>query len=222
MMVFRNVLLLVVSLSQLVQYSQGFGVSPLIPCSSAATARIQTQRFESTSITESSSTAPPSVVERLGLDDNFNRWKYVQNLLDEELGAADVNEVLYVLLDNYKNIAADVDPDDSSAPERTAEVLGDVDAVLQMATDGNSIPVLKDPDCQPGDEKVVLAVERLLPDPVEKEDAFKGSWDTVMEMHGRTSAAFNEKENRPEWNAVCITARVMIYFEFLTGDGLLL
>jgi hypothetical protein len=79
---------------------------------------------------------------------------------------------------------------------------------------------VKDPDCQPGDEEALLFIEKLLPDPLDKEDASKGAWDTVGELHGKTAMAFNEREGRPEWKTVCMVARVMIYYEFLTGDGL--
>jgi hypothetical protein len=163
-------------------------------------------------------TALSSVVDRLDLSENFNRWKYLQNLLDEELEAQDVNEVLYVLIYNYKNQVG-FDPDDSTAPERTSELLEVVDSLLQQY-DG-SIPVLKDPDCIPGNTDVLSVVEKLLPDPLDKEEAFKGAWDTVLELHGRTSVGFNEGQGRPAWKTVFMVARVMIYFEFLTGEGLL-
>ena len=158
-----------------------------------------------------------SVVNRLGLTENFNRWRYLQRLLDEEVEAHDVNEVLFVLLDNYKRRVGQ-DPDESTAPERTLEVLERIDRLLQPY-DG-SLPVLQDPACTPGDQQVLMQVETLLPDPVEKEEAFKGAWDTVLELHGKASVAANERAARPEWKAVFLIARVMIYFDFLTGEGL--
>mmetsp|Transcript_13957 Transcript_13957/g.23196 ORF Transcript_13957/g.23196 Transcript_13957/m.23196 type:complete len:220 (-) Transcript_13957:109-768(-) len=212
MMAFRNLLLLLLSLlSQLIHQARGFGiVHDAAGRSSPSFARIQTQRNLATETT---------VVERLDLTDNFNRWKYMQNLLDEELEAQDVNQILFVLLDNYMNAPSGGDPADSSAPERTVELLEIIEGLLQY--ERSSIPAVKDPDCQPGDdEQALIEIEKLLPDPVEKEDAAKGAWDTVSELHGRTSLAYNEREGRPAWNVVCMVARVMIYFEFLTGDGL--
>ena len=161
--------------------------------------------------------AVSSVVSRLGLTENFNRWRYLQRLLDEEVDAHDLNEVLFVLLDNYKNRVGQ-DPDKSTAPERTLEVLERVERLLQPY-DG-SLPVLQDPACTPGEQHVLMQVERLLPDPVENEEAFKGAWDTVLELHGKASVAANERAARPEWKAVFLIARVMIYFEFLTGEGI--
>jgi hypothetical protein len=141
----------------------------------------------------------------------------MQHLLDEELPAHDVNQVLFALLDSYSKKKRR-DPDESAAPERTQELLEVVNGILTKYKD--IIPILCDPGCKPGDESLLMEIEKLLPDPVEKEDAHKGAWDTVMELHGRSAVAFNEKEARPEWKAVCTIARVLIYFEFLSGDGL--
>lgn len=141
----------------------------------------------------------------------------MQNFLDEEVEADDINEILYILLDNYKN-ARKVDPDDTSAPERTVELLQVVDDLLDKYA--GSIPVLKGPGCTAGDKDVLAEVEQLLPDPVDKEDAAKGAWDTVGELLGKSSLSYNEREGRQDWRAVFAIARVMIYFELLTGEGL--
>lgn len=163
-----------------------------------------------------------SVVERLNLTDNFKRWKYMQNLLDEELPAQDVNEVLYILLENYMKV--DGDDEDSNTPERRDELIEALENVLdfQEEVEGRKvIPVLKDPDCQPGDRALLDKLKELLPDPIENEDAYKGGWDTVAEIHGKTAVKYNEGEGRAEWDAVCAVARVMTYFNYLTGDGLI-
>mmetsp|Transcript_20595 Transcript_20595/g.31191 ORF Transcript_20595/g.31191 Transcript_20595/m.31191 type:complete len:218 (+) Transcript_20595:87-740(+) len=163
-----------------------------------------------------------SVVERLKLNDNFRRWKYMQNLLDEELPAQDVNELLYTLLENY--LQGDDDDADLATPERRDELLEVLTEVLdfqQEVEDRKILPVLKDPDCQPGDAALLDKLKELLPDPVENEDAHKGAWDTVKEIHGQTAVKYNESEGRAEWNAVCLVARIMTYFNYLTGDGLI-
>ena len=185
-----------------------------------------------------------SVVDRLNLTENFNRWRFLQNLLDEDVEARDVNEILFILLDNYRsNDKKNDDPMDSTAPERTTELLELVNQVLQRfvrTSDDNDdgtdtigsscciLPVLVDPNCTPAnidhdnaDKHLLTLMEQLLPDPQENEEAHKGAWDTVLELHGRTAVAMNEKEARPAWKAVFMIARVMIYFEFLSGEGLL-
>ncbi|KAI2491828.1 hypothetical protein MHU86_22734 [Fragilaria crotonensis] len=191
----------------------------------------------------SSSQSRISVVDRLNLSENFNRWRFLQNLLDEDVDALDVNEILFVLLDNYrKNNHKNADPMDSSAPERTPELLESINQVLERSiriNDGDEsdndtttisscciLPVLVDPNCTPANHDddstppLLTLMEQLLPDPKENEEAHKGAWDTVLELHGRTAVAMNEKEARPAWKAVFMIARVMIYFEFLSGEGL--
>jgi hypothetical protein len=59
-------------------------------------------------------------------------------------------------------------------------------------------------------------LETLLPDPRENEDAHKGSWDTVLELHGREAVKINERKATPEWKAICMVARLLIYFDFMT------
>jgi len=171
----------------------------------------------------------PSVVERLNLKNNFRRWRYMQQLLDEELEAENVNEVLYVLLDNYKkgNRGSDTDEaSDRNAPERTTELVQSVKEVLDMAEENSKtgrkgIPILRNPDCQPGDAVLLEKIEKLLPDPADKKDAFEGGWDSIRDMHGGSSMDFSEGEGRAEWKAVSLAARVMVYFELLTLDGLI-
>ena len=179
-------------------------------------------------------TKASSVVERLELTDYFNRWKFVQKLLDYELEAQHVNEVLYVLLHNYYQKATstsnmvteqteDIYGEESSAPEQTSELLECVSRVLALSEGSScSIPVVVDPDCAPGEQYVLNLVQQLLPNPIEKEDAFKGAWDTVLELHGKAAVTWNEKEGRSAWKAVFMIARVMIYFDFLSGEGVAL
>ena len=59
-------------------------------------------------------------------------------------------------------------------------------------------------------------LERLLPDPLRDEDAFKGLWDTVIELHGRESVRINEQLNTLNWRTRCLIARALIFFDFLS------
>jgi hypothetical protein len=59
-------------------------------------------------------------------------------------------------------------------------------------------------------------LERLLPHPEMDEDAFKGLWDTVIELHGRESVRINEQQNTMNWKTRCLIARVLIYYDFLS------
>lgn len=206
-MVFTKILLTVLPVSCLISQVCCFGTQPVWRPVSGRSAGLYL----------AAASPELTAVERHDLSDSFSRWRYMQNFLDEEVEADDINEILYILLDNYKN-ARKVDPDDTSAPERTVELLQVVDDLLDKYA--GSIPVLKGPGCTAGDKDVLAEVEQLLPDPVDKEDAAKGAWDTVGELLGKSSLSYNEREGRQDWRAVFAIARVMIYFELLTGEGL--
>jgi hypothetical protein len=59
-------------------------------------------------------------------------------------------------------------------------------------------------------------LEQLLPNPNMDEDASKGLWDTVIELHGRESVKYNEQHNTMNWKTRCLVARVLIYYDFLS------
>jgi len=144
----------------------------------------------------------------------------MQNLLDEELPAEDVNEVVFLLLDNYLK---EEDDEDLNAPERSDELLAVLNKVLDYEEEIEGkriIPVVKNPGCLPGDGALLDKIKELLPDPVENEDAHNSGWDTVREIHGEAAVRYSNIEGRAEWNVVCLVARLITYFNFLTGDGL--
>jgi hypothetical protein len=39
----------------------------------------------------------------------------------------------------------------------------------------------------------------------------------VIELHGREAVKINESKGEPNWRAVCLVSRVLIYFDFLTS-----
>jgi len=181
-----------------------FQTNPLI--STKSSHRIAPSTFRYLASTSS------SVVDRLELSDNFNRWRFLQNFLDGEIEASDANEVLYSVLDSFLKYP----PPDSSevvSPLATSDVRGVIEGLLN--TNDGAIPAFQDPECTPGDDDVLQQLELLLPDPRENEDAFKGSWDTVIELHGREAVKINEGKCTSEWKALCMVARVLIYFDFM-------
>jgi len=68
----------------------------------------------------------------------------------------------------------------------------------------------------PHNQDVLDQLESLLPDPDDDEDAFKGLWDTVIELNGRESVKINEQNATYDWKACCLIARVLIHYDFLT------
>lgn len=72
---------------------------------------------------------------------------------------------------------------------------------------------------------LVEQIEKLLPDPVEDEDAHKSAWDLVIELYGREGVRVREeniqrfgvdgsKENM-SWKTLCCIGRVLIHYDFL-------
>lgn len=103
---------------------------------------------------------------------------------------------------------------------------------------------IEDPSID-GDDDAVVEVEgtvldimeriehHLLPDPIDDEDAHKGTWDIIIDLYGRESTRVSEdrllREREKEggqlirqtrrnlrWWTLCSVARVLIHFDFLT------
>lgn len=157
-----------------------------------------------------------SVIDRLDLSDNFNRWRFLQNFLDAEVDASDANELLYLVLNSFLDDVSIPSNKlgDPESPITVAEIRDLIDELVKR--DGkDKIAAFRDPQCSPGDDDVIDKLERLLPDRRENEDAFKGCWDTVVDLHGREAVRINEGRSTPQWRALCVVARVLIHFDFL-------
>lgn len=90
---------------------------------------------------------------------------------------------------------------------------------------------------------ILERIERLLPDPIEDEEAHKSAWDVVIDLHGRESVRVSEEalqrdnaimairvgvddggngDSRTycaemlQWRTLCAVGRVLIHFDFLT------
>jgi hypothetical protein len=63
-------------------------------------------------------------------------------------------------------------------------------------------------------------LESLLPDPIEQKDAHDGLWDTIEGLHGWEGVRMNRQNPCKDWEARCIVARVLIWFDFL-AEGVL-
>mmetsp|Transcript_29143 Transcript_29143/g.67569 ORF Transcript_29143/g.67569 Transcript_29143/m.67569 type:complete len:223 (-) Transcript_29143:68-736(-) len=156
------------------------------------------------------------IVERRELDDNFNRWVFLQKLLNEAEDPQDVNETLYMLLVSFTKRDKE-----QIEREKTMTITEGLEEQVQKVLDASSngaIDALAEPGCSPGDEEVLKQLELLLPDPEEDEDAHNTCWDIVRQLHGTEIVKIQEKEGLPEWRAVSKVARLMIHFDFLGKD----
>jgi translation elongation factor EF-G len=170
-----------------------------------------------------SDTTSETVVDRLDLRDSFSRWRFLQKLLDKETEASHANQVLYVLLKAFLE-----KPRHANAPfaeeqnknESISPILNDrnrqlVESILDEQV--QLVPVFCK-DMSMATEHVLEVLEQLLPDPIENEDAHKGTWDIVMQLHGHESVKLEQTKMTPQWKAVSTVARIMIYFDFLQTD----
>ena len=175
----------------------------------------------------------PCVVERLDLGEQFNRWKLLQQLLEAEADAGDINEVLFRVMKSFLDVPRPLKIKDANGITRsnTSPLINDekkmiIQSLLDFSSeegDGSeidsgirSVPAFTDgTDCIADSNQVMKIVEKLLPDPVEDEDAYKTCWDVVMEMYGKEAVKSEEMEGSKEWRARCAVARVLIHYDFL-------
>ena len=155
-----------------------------------------------------------TVSTELGLDDRFDRWRYMQKLLDEETEPDSTNKLIYQVLDGYVKYPRPkfAETEATGSPERTLERLDNLAQILGSAENG-SIPLTSVPQQDVTD--LIVKLEKLLPDPVEEEDDHKGTWDTVMELHGREAVKYNQMNPTMEWQARCLATRLLLFYDFL-------
>ena len=141
-------------------------------------------------------------------EDRFSRWRFLQQVLDEESDKHQTNFILGHVLRNYLYTSGD-----AAAPEHTQKRISAVQAVTNLALPDGSIPVL--PHC---DSVLFDMLQSTLPDPQEEEEAYKSNWDMVMEIHGREAVKVDEQAGEASWKTCCLVARVLLFYDFLTSD----
>ena len=218
-----------------------------------------------------------NVIERLELNQQFERWKFLQQLLDGEIQPLDIENVLILVLSSYLQhgpTALTSDNKDENGGN-ASPVLND-EQMSNMRGVINDISILGVSDNGIGDSRflhmlvlppvdyesmtidimedeedsniievdtnalsILQQIERLLPDPIEDEEAYNSLWDVVIDLYGRESvkiketALQQEKEssryivssssgnleccvNNLQWRALCTVGRVLIHYDFLT------
>ncbi|KAL3945174.1 MAG: hypothetical protein SGBAC_000777 [Bacillariaceae sp.] len=143
-------------------------------------------------------------IESVELADRFDRWLFLQRLLDLEVDNDVSNELLLRVLNNSLNRPKSDDPLDGNA-EINSALRETITSVVTTEAEGpvealNSVEVL----------------ENLLPDTDEDEDAVISLWDIVNEIHGREMTKIDEAEATAEWKLACVQTRVLLHFDFLT------
>jgi hypothetical protein len=136
--------------------------------------------------------------------------------LDGEIDPQDASHVLLSVLQNSaspaqtkKRAEGKVEVTDEGTL-RIRELLGECrDSNLPVIIkDGETVlnPMMND------------RLESLLPCAGDDEDAFKGLWDIVIEIHGREAVKLDEANRSSTWTCCCTVARLLIHYDFLS-DG---
>uniref|UniRef100_A0A7R9WUK1 RxLR effector protein n=1 Tax=Craspedostauros australis TaxID=1486917 RepID=A0A7R9WUK1_9STRA len=160
-------------------------------------------------------------VQRFVDMEEFDRWKFMKDLLDEEVSSTDVNELMYLMLSGYM----DRTEDDNDEAEQTGSPVVDDELRAKLRTvigmsegdeSDSAVPGLVGTDLIVHDAETLDLMESLLPDPEEDEDGYTSMWDIIKELHGREMVKISERNGTIEWKSVCVIARMLAYYDFLT------
>ena len=220
-----------------------------------------------------------NTIERLELDQQFERWKFMQRLLEGELSPSDIEDVLLLSLNAYlqhgptSTTANNKNENGGNASpvlndeqiSNIEEVINSMLAVSDGIGDSKFLHMLVLPpvdyesttidteDDEGRDKNTVVVdtnalsileqIEKLLPDPDEDEDAYKSTWDVIIDLYGRESVRVKEEALQREkleqcvdvsdndgsgsnskrycadslqWRTLCTVGRVLIHYDFLT------
>jgi hypothetical protein len=118
-------------------------------------------------------------------------------------------------------VASSLDYDDNYIKAKRRKIMEFIVNDVSSVTIRNLIQTSPNVDMDDNEILFLELIEQLLPNPETDEDASKGLWDTVIELHGRESVKINERTVPQDigWKTRCLIARLLIYYDFLT-DGL--
>jgi len=216
-------------------------------------------------------------IKRLELDQQFERWTFLQCLLEGEIQPSDIENVLLLSLSAYlqhgPTAATSNNKDENGGnaspvlnDEQKRDIKGTIKAMLEVSdgigdskflhllvlppVDYESITIDVEDDDDTDSQMVEVdssalsileQIEQLLPNIEEDEDAYKSTWDIVIDLYGRESVRVNEEALQREresgrypssenvgsgsleccadslqWRTLCAVGRVLIHFDFLT------
>lgn len=147
-------------------------------------------------------------------DDRFEKWRFLQDVLDGDVDDATLGSLLLQVLENFLK-ASDAkrpteDDNASGSPLLTPDLRDKIHVVINEFTVDPAAPLE-----QQSDGTSLTSLEDLLPDPEEEEEAHKSNWDVVMEIHGRELVKTNETNPTFEWRKLSVVTRLLIHFDFL-------
>lgn len=164
-------------------------------------------------------------INNFGLDDRFERWRFLQQVLDEDCDGAETNKVLAALFQDVMKAPSQRPVfQNQHATMLCAEQKSRMEHVttpaalklLEQLLNGDIQEWPKHSMGTPASD-LVDDLNALLPDPDDDEDAVRSLWDTIHEIHGRESVKLNEQQgNSTVWKSRCLVARILLHYDFLT------
>jgi hypothetical protein len=155
---------------------------------------------------------------RLSLADRFGRWRYLQKILDGGASPRDAASIVIIVLERYignKNLQCATESSESMKSSIKDFIMNKEDSLKQLKSILD--PISFDIEWSPSARNVIQEnLTKLLPDPLEDEDAIKGLWDTIIELHGREAVKIDEKHGAEGWRSKSIITQILIYFDFLS------
>ena len=138
----------------------------------------------------------------------------MRDLLDGDIDDAVINATLFsVLHDFLQNLSLKRSSNEETSSLFTPELTFKLKDALAQSAGEKRIEIFREAS---NDEELLKKLQDLLPDPQEDEDAYKSTWDILMEIHGRDLVKSNENDSTPEWRKLCLVARLLIHYDFLT------
>jgi hypothetical protein len=164
-----------------------------------------------------------NMAERLFLEsDRFDRWRFLQELLEGDADVDVVNQLLYQVLEGALKYPRK-DPKTNDVIVLPTQMKTSIEMLLYSENNSRAGCVLAlwedytDETVQESAKQGLIQLEQLLPTIDEDEDAVKSLWDIVMEIHGREAVKIREtQENTLEWKLLNTVARLLIHHDFLT------
>lgn len=181
-----------------------------------------------------------NVLQELDLENTFNRWVFLKKVLDTDEDDDELKDtisivtykliesfVVYPLNQRYQDYESRDDYSVETAFPAIADHLQEdiLNNWVEIYQDKGRIPISLDNDNNDSnhiwDYELIMKLDLLLPLEYEDKDAYDGLWDTVNELHGEEMVKINIQEGNLDWDARCIIARFLIYYNFLR-DGIIM
>jgi hypothetical protein len=155
--------------------------------------------------------------------DRFDRWRFLQELLEGDAEPDIVNQLIYHVLDGALQYPRP-NGDTGDVTQLPKEFKERIERILSESLPSKRIVVVvddfeKEENTESSKTTAIMLqrIEELLPTMDDDEDAVKSMWDTVLAIHGSESVKYNETKNPTlEWKVISTVARLLIHYDFLT------